>query len=185
MPRQQDNKCKMQSCKQCISEIPILPASTCPSFTLRDQPWAPTPGPLHNWYLSSFPGIKRPARGVDYPQITSADVKERVEIYSTFPLIFPQLRGPATALSRNFLHDLTTARHFNSFFVICIIRIFTTKIEKFQLRVNNSVCVGAFQLLRCRAPAQLRGNSGYIPLPLLASMACSRMNFLNFALTCS
>jgi hypothetical protein len=32
------------------------------------------------------------------------------------------------------------------------------KIEKFQLQGNNSVCAGAFQLLRCRAPAQLGGN---------------------------
>ena len=30
------------------------------------------------------------------------------------------------------------------FFVICIMRIFTMKIEKFQLRVNNSMCAGAF-----------------------------------------
>jgi hypothetical protein len=79
---------------------------------------------------------------------------------STFPLIFfLQLHRPATALSRKFLHDLTTARHFKSFFIICIIRIFTMKIEKFQLRGNNSVCVGAFQLLRDRAPTQLRGNN--------------------------
>jgi hypothetical protein len=33
------------------------------------------------------------------------------------------------------------------------------KIEKFQLRGNNSVCTGAFRLLRGRAPAQLRGNN--------------------------
>jgi hypothetical protein len=32
------------------------------------------------------------------------------------------------------------------------------KTEKFQLRGNKSVCVGAFQLLRGRAPAQLKGN---------------------------
>jgi hypothetical protein len=32
------------------------------------------------------------------------------------------------------------------------------KIEKFQLRGNNSLCAGTFQLLRGRAPAQLRGN---------------------------
>jgi hypothetical protein len=63
------------------------------------------------------------------------------------------LRGPATVLSRKFLHDLTTARHFRSFFVMCIIRKFTTKIEKFQLRGNNSVCAGAFELLHGRAPA--------------------------------
>jgi hypothetical protein len=29
---------------------------------------------------------------------------------------FLQLRGPATALSRKFLHDLKTARHFKKFF---------------------------------------------------------------------
>jgi hypothetical protein len=34
----------------------------------------------------------------------------------TFPLYFLQLRGPATALSRKILHDLTIARHFKSFF---------------------------------------------------------------------
>jgi hypothetical protein len=32
------------------------------------------------------------------------------------------------------------------------------KIEKFQLRGKNSVCAGAFQLLRGCATAQLRGN---------------------------
>jgi hypothetical protein len=32
------------------------------------------------------------------------------------------------------------------------------KVEKFQLRDNNSVCAGAFQLLCGRASAQLRGN---------------------------
>jgi ABC-type uncharacterized transport system permease subunit len=32
------------------------------------------------------------------------------------------------------------------------------RIEKFQLRGNNSVCAEVFQLLRGRAPAQLRGN---------------------------
>jgi hypothetical protein len=32
------------------------------------------------------------------------------------------------------------------------------KIEKLKVRCSNSVCAGAFQLLRRRAPAQLRGN---------------------------
>jgi hypothetical protein len=79
------------------------------------------------------------------------------ELKATFPL---QLRGPATAVSRKYLHDLTTARNFKKFFVIRIIRIFTMKTEKYQLRGNNSVCVEAFQLLRGRASAQLRGNIG-------------------------
>jgi hypothetical protein len=76
---------------------------------------------------------------------------------------FLQLRGPATALSRKFLHDLTTGRHFKSFFfVICTVRIFTMKTENFQLRGNNSVCAGPLQILRGRAPAQLRGNADAI-----------------------
>jgi hypothetical protein len=37
------------------------------------------------------------------------------------------------------------------------------KIEKFQLRGNNSLCAEAFQLLRGRAPAQLRGNVAQDP----------------------
>jgi hypothetical protein len=74
-------------------------------------------------------------------------------------ILLLQPRRPAAAPSRKFLHDLTTARHFKKFFfVICIIRIFTMKTEKFQLRGNNSVYAGAFQLLRGCAPAQLRGN---------------------------
>jgi hypothetical protein len=41
------------------------------------------------------------------------------------------------------------------------------KTEKFQLRGDHSMCVGAFQLLRGRASALLRGN-----------IACS-VNFLH------
>jgi len=42
---------------------------------------------------NSFPGIKRPGRGVDHPAPSSAAVKERVELYlyslygSSWPLI--------------------------------------------------------------------------------------------------
>jgi hypothetical protein len=79
-----------------------------------------------------------------------------------FPLIFLQLCGPAAVLSRTFLHDLTAARRFKNFFVIHI-RIFTIKIEKFQLRGNNLVTAGKFQLLHDRVPAQLRGNIGLHP----------------------
>jgi hypothetical protein len=34
----------------------------------------------------SFPGIKRPGRGVDHPPPTSAEIKERVELYLYSPL---------------------------------------------------------------------------------------------------
>ena len=33
----------------------------------------------------SFPGIKRPGRGVDHPPLSSAEVKERVEMYLYSP----------------------------------------------------------------------------------------------------
>jgi hypothetical protein len=33
----------------------------------------------------SFPGVKRPQRGVDHPLPSSAEVKERVELYLCFP----------------------------------------------------------------------------------------------------
>ena len=33
----------------------------------------------------SFPGVKRPGRGVDHPPPSSAEVKERVELYLYSP----------------------------------------------------------------------------------------------------
>jgi hypothetical protein len=33
----------------------------------------------------SFPGVKRPGRGVDYPPPSRAEVKERVELYLYYP----------------------------------------------------------------------------------------------------
>ena len=36
----------------------------------------------------SFPGVKRPERGVDHPPPSSAEVKERVELY-LYPLFGP------------------------------------------------------------------------------------------------
>jgi hypothetical protein len=44
-----------------------------------DRPWAP-PSLLHNGYRVSFPG-----RGVDHPPPSSAEVKERVELYLYSP----------------------------------------------------------------------------------------------------
>jgi hypothetical protein len=34
----------------------------------------------------SFPGVKRPERGVDHPPKSSAEVKERIELYLCSPL---------------------------------------------------------------------------------------------------
>jgi hypothetical protein len=35
----------------------------------------------YNGYRVSFPGVKRPGRGVDHPPTSSARVKERVQLY--------------------------------------------------------------------------------------------------------
>jgi hypothetical protein len=70
-------------------------------------------------------------------------------ILTNIPSDFLQLREHAAALTRKIIHDLKTARHF----VMCVIKTFTTKLEKFQLRGNNSMCAGAFHLLRGRTPA--------------------------------
>jgi hypothetical protein len=40
---------------------------------------------LYNGYRVSFPGVKRPGRGVDHPPSSSARVKERVELYLYSP----------------------------------------------------------------------------------------------------
>jgi hypothetical protein len=39
----------------------------------------------YNGYWVSFPGVKRPGRGVDHPPPSSARVKERVELYLYSP----------------------------------------------------------------------------------------------------
>ena len=43
------------------------------------RPWGP-PSLLYNRYRVSFPGVKRPGRGVNHPP-SNAEVKERVELY--------------------------------------------------------------------------------------------------------
>ena len=49
-----------------------------------DRPWGPL-NLLYNGYRVSFPGLKRPGRGVDHPPPSSAEVKERVELYLCSP----------------------------------------------------------------------------------------------------
>jgi hypothetical protein len=44
----------------------------------------PTQPPIQ-WLAGLFPGIKRPGRGVDHPASSSAEVKERVELYLYSP----------------------------------------------------------------------------------------------------
>ena len=72
-------------------------------------------------------------------------VKVSCKVPSNF---FLQLRRPATALRRKFLHDLTTARHFKS--------ASSSVFERtFKLRGNNSVCAGAFSYCAAAHPRSL------------------------------
>jgi hypothetical protein len=59
------------------------------------QGWARFPAPVQTGPgaypasctkgTGSFPGVKRPGRGVDHPPPSSAEVKERVELYLYSP----------------------------------------------------------------------------------------------------
>ena len=52
--------------------------------TRPDRPWGP-PSLIYNGYPVPFQGVKRPGRGVDHPPPSSAEVKERVELYLYSP----------------------------------------------------------------------------------------------------
>ena len=52
--------------------------------THPDRSWGPV-SLLHNGYRVSFPGVKRPGRGDEHPTPSSAEVKERVELYLYSP----------------------------------------------------------------------------------------------------
>ena len=70
----------------------------------RPRPYRPW-GPfilLYNDYLVSFPGVKRPGRGSNHPPPSSAEVKQRVELYlyspsgSSWPVLGQTLPLPFT-----------------------------------------------------------------------------------------
>ena len=52
--------------------------------TRPERPWGPY-SLLYNGYRVSFPGVKRPGRGVNHPPLSRAEVKERVQLYLYSP----------------------------------------------------------------------------------------------------
>ena len=52
--------------------------------TRPDRPWS-QPCVTYSGYQVSFPGAKRPGRGVDHPSPSGAYIKERVELYLYLP----------------------------------------------------------------------------------------------------
>jgi hypothetical protein len=70
-----------------------------------ERPWGP-PSLLYNGYRVSFPGVKRPGRGVDHSPPSSDRVKERVELYLYSP------SGPSwPVLGRIYLYLLECAQY--------------------------------------------------------------------------
>ena len=57
--------------------------------TRSDRPCGP-PSLLDNGYRVSFPGVKRPTRGLNHSRPSGAEVKERVELYLYSPSGFPR-----------------------------------------------------------------------------------------------
>ena len=76
--------------------------------TRQDQPWGPL-SLLYKGYWVSFPGVKRPEPGVDRPPPSSAEVKERVELYLYFP---SELSWPVLGCPLPFLPLILTAYEF-------------------------------------------------------------------------
>jgi hypothetical protein len=90
----------------------------------------PTQPPVQ-WVPVSFPGVKRPGRGVDQPPSSSARVKERVELYLYSP------SGPSwPVLRRTLLYVYFTL-------------ITTREVELFNMSVIVLECTESRQLWLC------------------------------------
>ena len=86
----------------------------CIIFRTRpDLLWGP-PSLLYNVYRV-FPGIKRPGRGVGHPTPSSAEVKERVQLYlyspsgTSLPVV-----GRILSLPLPYVTDFETANHWTT-----------------------------------------------------------------------
>ena len=53
-------------------------------LTHPDPPWSP-PSLLYSGYRLTFPEVNRPGRGINHPLPSSAEVKERVELFIYYP----------------------------------------------------------------------------------------------------
>ena len=139
-------------------------------------PWGPA-CLLCNGYRVSFPGVKRPGRGVDHPP-SSADVKERAGLYFYSPSGHPWL-----VIGWNLFHSLaeTTLRNLHLFILWCLMTIFST--PSFGGEVKPSVPCRRFA--ECKRSLNLRGSrnlgkiTGQISRPhfhlsLLGSLASLR-----------
>jgi hypothetical protein len=95
-------------------------------FCIRpDRLWGP-PSPLYSGYGVSFPGVKQPGHGVDHPPPSSAEVKERVELYlycgPTWPVIGWNL--PLHIMTRSVRRPLSEVSYLNWLTYCMLYRIY-------------------------------------------------------------
>ena len=71
----------------CVNKSQFVPVIFEPPCTLPPIQRIPgfVPSLLYNGSQVSFPAVKRPGRGVKHPPPSSAEVKERVELYVYSP----------------------------------------------------------------------------------------------------
>ena len=78
--------------KECIHFLGPLCTNTNTNATVGFVQTGPGAHPSsYTVSTGSFPGVKRPGRGVDHRPPPSAEVKERVDLYLYPPLGFPGL----------------------------------------------------------------------------------------------
>jgi hypothetical protein len=92
-------------------------------YTRSDRPWGP-PSLLYNGYRVSFPGVKRPGRGGNHPPQSSAEVKERIELYlySPFGPSWPVV-GRALPLPYSY-GEYVIVKVFNTYFFFVLRNLF-------------------------------------------------------------
>ena len=104
-------------------------------LTRPDQPWG-SPSLLYNGYLVSFPGVKRPKRGLNHLPQSSAEVKERKELYFYSP------SGPLRSVIRRTLPLIHTHTHGYIYIYVCKFKLDATNVP--YSAVTKYTCLSFF-----------------------------------------
>jgi hypothetical protein len=78
----------------------------------------------------SFPGVKRPGRGVDHPPPSSAEVKERVELYIYSP------SGPSWPVLGRTLRLPLLCTYYVYLYILCLVCIVDILVKYVKWRVD-------------------------------------------------
>jgi hypothetical protein len=71
-------------CRTSVAGVAARSGLDGPEINLVERGFRP-PSPLYNWYRVSFLGLKRSGCVVDHPPLSSREIKERVELYFSYP----------------------------------------------------------------------------------------------------